>query len=117
MLCDVGHMRRNRLNEVVLILGMAAVTFGVRYPVLALIGRMNLPPAVLRALKYVPAAVLTAIVFPAVLLRDGALALRVDNAYLVGAVIAVIVAWRTRSLLWTILIGMVVFLLWRALTG
>lgn len=105
------------MNEFVLILGMAAVTFGVRYPVLALVGRMNLPPAVLRALKYVPPAVLTAIVFPAVLLRDGELALRLDNAYLIGAVVAVAVAWRTRSLLWTIITGMVVFLLWRALFG
>lgn len=105
------------MNEVVLILGMAAVTFSVRYPVLALIGRMNLPPAVLRALKYVPVAVLTAIVFPVVLLREGEVALRLDNAYLVGAVVAIVVAWRTRSLLWTISVGMGVFLLWRALTG
>lgn len=103
------------MDEVLLIAGMMMVTFGVRYPVLALVGRMNLSPAVLRALKYVPPAVLSAIVFPAVLLRDDRLALSIDNAALVGAVVAILVAWRTRSLLWTIVIGMATFLLWQAM--
>ena len=97
-------------QEAIIILGMALVTFAVRYPVLALVGRMSLPEPVLRALKYVPPAVLTAIVVPAVLLPEGELAVRLDNAYLIGAIVAVIIAWRTRSLLWTILIGMAIFL-------
>lgn len=104
-------------NEVILILGMAIVTFGVRYPVLALVGKMELPPAVIRGLKYVPPAVLTAIVFPAVLLQDGELAIRVDNAYLIAAIASILIAWRTRNLLWTIVLGMGVFFLWRALMG
>lgn len=105
------------MNEVILIFGMMAVTFGVRYPVLALVGKMELPPAVIRALRYVPPAVLTAIVFPAVFLQDGNLAIRLDNAYLIGAIVSVLVAWRTKNLLWTILIGMGVFLAWRGLVG
>lgn len=105
------------MNEVILIVGMMAVTFGVRYPVLALVGKIELPPAVIRALRYVPPAVLTAIVFPAVFLQDGNLAIRFDNAYLIGAIVSVLVAWRTKNLLWTILIGMSVFLMWRGLVG
>lgn len=102
-------------NEVLLIIGMFAVTFGVRYPVMALVGRMNLSPRVLRALKYVPPAVLSAIVFPAVLIRDGDLAFTPKNAYLVGAIVAIAVAWYTRSLLWTIGIGMICFLMLNAM--
>jgi len=104
------------MNEVWLIFGMMLVTFGVRYPVLAIVGRIQLPEPVLRALKYVPAAVLTAIVVPAVLYPEGnQIDLRLDNAYLVASIVAVLVAWRTKNLLWTILIGMAFFLLWRGL--
>ncbi|GIL11620.1 MAG: branched-chain amino acid ABC transporter [Chloroflexota bacterium] len=105
------------MDEWLLILGMALVTFGVRYPMLAVIGRLRLPDTALRALRYVPAAVLTAIVVPAVLMPDGALELRLENAYLPGAVVAALVAWRTKNLLLTIIVGMGAFLLLRALTG
>ncbi len=104
------------LPEALLVAGMMAVTFGVRYPVLALLGRLTLPPLALRALRYVPPAVLTAISVPAVLIPDGQrLAPGIDNAYLAAAIVAVIVSWRTRSLLLTIALGMAAFFLWRLL--
>ena len=105
------------LNEVILIIGMMIVTFGVRYPVLALVGKMELPPAIIRALRYVPPAVLTAIIFPAVLIQDSQLAIRIDNAYLIAAIVSIFVSWRTKNLLWTILIGMAFFLAWRGVMG
>lgn len=104
-------------NEWVMILGMALVTFSVRYPVMAVLGHMELPPAILRALKYVPTAVLTAIILPAVLIQDGKLNIAFDNAQLIASIVAVLIAWRTQSLLWTIIGGMVAFGLWRVLTG
>jgi branched-subunit amino acid transport protein len=103
------------MNEPLLVLGMMTVTFGVRYPVLAVAGRIQLPESVMTALKYVPPAVLTAIIVPAALMPDGGLDLRPDNAYLIGAVVAVLVSWRTKNLLWTIIIGMAVFLIWHSL--
>jgi branched-subunit amino acid transport protein len=106
------------MNEAVWIAGMALVTFAVRYPVLLLVGRAPLPQAVLRALKYVPPAVLTAIVAPAVLLgADGGLHIGLDNAFLAAALAATLVAWRTRNVLLTIVIGMAVLWAWRWLTG
>lgn len=105
------------MDEWLLILGMALVTFGVRYPMLAVIGRLRLPDTVLRALRYVPAAVLTAIVVPAVLMPDGAPDLRLENAYLSGSIVAALVAWRTKNLLLTIVVGMGAFLLLRALSA
>lgn len=106
------------MNELLLIAGMTLVTFGVRYPVLVLVGKVPLPPAVLRALKFVPPAVLTAIIAPAVLFpRSAQLELGIANEYLVAAIIAALVAWRTRNVLLTILIGMPALLLWRWLMG
>lgn len=105
------------MNEVLLVLGMALVTFAVRYPPLALVGRLELPERVIRALRYVPVAVLTAIIVPAVLMPQGELDLRLENAYLIAGLTAVLVSWRTKNLLLTIVIGMGVFLVWRAVMG
>ncbi len=101
------------MNELLLVAGMMAVTFGVRWPVLTLVGRLSLPQPVLDAMKFIPPAVLTAIIAPALLMPNGALDLSLDNAYLIAGIVSALIAWRTRNLLATILIGMVVFLGWR----
>jgi branched-subunit amino acid transport protein len=102
------------MNEFLLITGMTLVTFGVRYPILALFGRIPLPETILGALKYVPPAVLISLILPAMLLPDGqTLFISPSNAYLVSGIAAfIIAAWR-KNLLWTFVGGMVVFLLWR----
>jgi branched-subunit amino acid transport protein len=99
--------------EMWMIAGMMLVTFGVRYPVLLLVSRTTLPARVLEALKFIPTAVLTAIVVPAVLMPAGALEVSLANAYLVAGVVSALIAWRTRNLLLTIVAGMSFFLLWR----
>ncbi|HXH03606.1 MAG TPA: AzlD domain-containing protein [Candidatus Competibacteraceae bacterium] len=106
------------MNEFGLIAGMALVTFLIRYPLLALSGRIRLPEGWLRVLRYVPPAVLAAIVAPAVLLGDdGGLALGADNARLAGAVAALAVGVWRGSLLATIVAGMGVFLVWSWVWG
>lgn len=101
------------MDEVLMIFGMMLVTFGVRYPVLALVGRMQLPDVVVRGLRYVPPVVLTAISVPAVLMPNGVIAVSPTNAYLAAGIFAVLIAWRTKNLLATIVLGMAIFLLWR----
>jgi branched-subunit amino acid transport protein len=99
--------------EIWLIAGMVIVTFGVRYPVLALVSKMALPPRMLEALKFIPPAVLMAIIAPAVLQPQGQLDLSFGNAYLYAALAAALIAWRTKNLLLTIVLGMAIFLGWR----
>lgn len=96
-----------------MIAGMVLATFGVRYPVLALVGRVSLPEPLVDAMKFIPPAVLTAIIVPAVLMPDGVLALSYTNAYLVAGIVAALVAWRTNNLLLTITIGMATLWMWR----
>ncbi len=102
-------------EEIILIFGMMLVTFGVRYPVLAILGRITMPERVQNALRYVPVAVLMAIIAPAMLMPQGNVEFSMDNAYLVAGIIAIVIAWRTKSLLWTIVLSMMLFLLWRSL--
>jgi branched-subunit amino acid transport protein len=105
------------MDEFLLILGMMLVTFSARYPVMAMVGRIDLPERVLRALRYVPVAVLTAITIPELFIREGQFAITIANAYLVGGIVSIVIAWRFRNLLLTIIVGMGTFLLWRAIFG
>lgn len=105
----------NPTNELWLVLGMALVTFAIRYPVLAILGRVTLPERVMRALRYVPTAVLSAIILPGLVAPNEMIALSPSNAYLVAGVFSIAVATFTRKLLPTIIAGMVFFLMWRTL--
>lgn len=102
-------------TELIMILGMVAVTFGVRYAPLLVAGRVEMPRRVFKALRYVPVAVLTAISVPAALMPQGDLDLSLNNAYWIASLAAVWIAWRTQNLLYTIVGGMALFLAWRAL--
>ncbi|MEM6282404.1 MAG: AzlD domain-containing protein [Chloroflexota bacterium] len=105
------------MEELWLILGMTAVTFGVRYPSLALVGRMQLSDGVIRALRYVPVAVLTAIIVPYMLFRDEVFVISYTNSYLVAGIVAALVSWRSKNLLLTIGAGLVFFFAYRMLLG
>jgi len=100
-------------SEILLVAGMALVTFLVRYPVLALVSRITLPQVMLDGMKFIPPAVLAAIIAPAMFMPDGALDLHLSNAYLVAGIAAGLIAWRARNLLTTIVLGMTIFLFWR----
>jgi branched-subunit amino acid transport protein len=96
------------------ITGMALVTFSIRYLLLPLSGRIHFSDRMLRALSYVPPAVLTAIIVPAALLPDGRhLQLTWRNPYLVGAVLTAAIGWLCKNMLVTILGGMAVFAGWQ----
>jgi len=103
------------MNEVWLLAGMALATMATRIPVLVALSRRKLPEGVERALRYVPPAVLAAIILPIVVLREGQLHLAADNASLGASLASVLIAWRTKNLLLTIVLGMAVFLLLRAI--
>ncbi len=95
------------MAEIWLTIVLAGVlTFLTRLSFIYLLGRWQPPAWVVRALRFVPPAVLTAIIFPQVLMPQGSLFVAVDNLRLWAAVVAVLVAWRTRSVLLTIAAGM-----------
>ena len=83
------------------------ITYAFRLSFILLLGRIQLSPLVQRALRFVPPAALTAIIFPELLIRDGELAIGPNNPRLLAGLFAIIVAWRTKSILWTIVVGMV----------
>jgi len=89
-----------------LIIGMGVITYTLRLSMIVLLGRVQLPPAVLRALRYVPAAVFSALIAPALVRPAGPLWISAANPYLLAGVLAALVAWRSQNMVLTIVLGM-----------
>ena len=96
-------------TELLLILGMGLVTFGIRYVLLAIAHRVELPEILKESLNYIAPAVLTAITVPAVLMPTGEIHLSFENPYLISAVLAVLAGLISKNLLVTILVGLIGF--------
>ncbi len=82
------------------------LTYATRLSFIALAGRWQPPVWFLRALRFVPPAVLSAIILPEMLVRDGQPFLSPANPRLWAGLLAMLIAWRTRNTLLTILAGM-----------
>ena len=89
---------------VMLISGL--LTFLIRLSFIWLLARVAVPRLLQNSLRFVPPAVLSVIVFQELLLHGGKLAVSLDNTRLLAGLLAILVAWRTRSPLFTILSGM-----------
>lgn len=94
------------MNAWLTIAGMAAATLALRASFLLLPERVALPGALRAALRFVPAAVLTAIWAPELLLQKGVLVVAPENARLLAGGAAIAVAWRWRLTFVTILVGL-----------
>ena len=89
-----------------LILGLALISFLPRAAFIMLFARWPVPAPLQRALRYVPAAVFSAILVPGLVLSEGAVHIGLDNPRLLAGVLAGAIAWRTRNTLITIVTGM-----------
>jgi len=94
----------------VMLLG-GLITFGMRFSLIYLFGRFQVPETMRRALHYVPPAVLSAIIFPELFLRNGSLDISRDNTRMLAGLAAMLVAWFSKNTLITIIAGMVVLFL------
>lgn len=85
---------------------MAVVTYLPRLlPTLFLSGR-NLRPLLIAWLRLVPPAVLAAMLAPSLLVREGQIDLGFDNLFFWAALVAFPVAWKSKSLFATVVVGM-----------
>jgi branched-subunit amino acid transport protein len=88
------------------LLGMGLITYGIRLSMILLLGQVRISEGWQRALRLVPPAVLSAIIFPELLQPAGSLDISLGNARLLAGIIAAVVAWRTKNALLTIGVGM-----------
>ena len=100
-------MRTTPLALGLLIVGMGIVTYAIRLSPILLLGRVNVSPLVQRALRFVPPAVLSALIFPELLLPGGMPMFSFGNPRLLAGVLAGVVAWKSKNVLLAIAVGMV----------
>jgi branched-subunit amino acid transport protein len=105
-------MEREAMSEFwVVMIAVGLLTFATRLSFVLLLERWQ-PPEIIRCgLRYVPVAVLTAIIIPEMLITNGNINLTLFNPRLIAGLVAILVAWKTRSALWTIALGMLVYAL------
>ena len=98
------------MNLWVAIFGMGIITYAIRLVPIWLLERVTIGDSWRQALRYVPAAVLSAIILPEVVMPGGVLDLTLGNARFFAGLLAILIAWRTKNILWTLAVGMI--LLW-----
>ena len=94
----------NNIWLVIIVGGL--ITFGMRFSLIYLFGKFEVPETMRKALHYVPPAVLSAIIFPELLIRNGTFDVSLVNTRLLAGLIAIVTAWFSRNTLITILVGM-----------
>lgn len=101
------------LENILIFAGMALVTYMTRFTLIGALGR-DLPEGVVRWLRFIPLAVLSALITPAIFAPTGKLELGLPVLALLGGAF---IAWRTRNVFYTILAGLAIFWLMRLIIG
>ncbi len=82
------------------------LTFGIRLSFIVILDRWQPPNLIERSLRFVPVAVLSAIIAPELILHSGTADFTFENLRLIAGVVSIIVAWQTKNIIWTIVVGM-----------
>ncbi|MES1924894.1 AzlD domain-containing protein [Salinisphaera sp. T31B1] len=95
----------NDIRLWLVLIGGGLITFGLRCSFIALVDHLTLGPRVRQALRYVPVAVFSAMACPPVVVQAGVWA-GPASPRVWAAMVAVLVAWRSRNVLYTVGAGM-----------
>ncbi|MCK4450099.1 MAG: AzlD domain-containing protein [Anaerolineae bacterium] len=90
------------------ILGMALVTYIPRLLPVWLLSSKSLSPLAVAWLRYVPVAVLAAMLLPSIVVQDNQINLGLGNLFFWAAFPTLLVAWKKRNLFGSVVVGMVV---------
>ena len=96
------------MTNVGIIFAIGIGTYLLRLSFIGIVGDRVMPEWALVPLRFVAPAVLAALIAPAVLLKDGALDLSpASNPRAIAALVALLLAWKTRSVPLVIAAGLI----------
>ncbi len=99
------------------IVGMAAVTYFPRMLPLVVLSKIEIPPVVLRWLGFIPVAVLSSLLAPELLVTGQRFDVSLSNHYLLAALPCFLVAYKTKNLFYTVFTGMACLVILTRLWG
>jgi len=94
------------MSSWLIVIAVGLGTYLTRLSFVGILGDRDIPAYVERPLRLVAPAVIAAIAVPEVVAPTGSVDFGLDNLRLFAGLIAVGVAWKTRSMGWTIGVGM-----------
>lgn len=100
-----------------IVLALTIGNYLFRLSFIAIFGQRAIPPLLERLLRFVPVAVLPALIVPALVFQKGILHVGLENPRLIAGLLAAIVAWKTENMLATIGVGMGTLWILQALLG
>ena len=95
----------NTQRLIFIFLGMMFVTYIPRLLPLFALSQVRLPDRLMSWLSYLPAAILSALIFPGALMRDGAIDPGFSNPSIWALAVSFAVAIKTRNLILTMVLG------------
>jgi len=103
-------------NYIYLIFGMGLVTYLPRMLPATILSKRKIPDLFVEFLSYVPTAVLAALFFPGVLIVENKLNIGISNPLFIAALLTFPVAYKTKNMFATVLLGMGFLILYNYLT-
>ena len=101
---------------IIMIIG-GLLTFATRLSFIFLLDRIKVPDWFRRGLRFVPVAVLSAIILPDLTSPTGTLFLNWRNPQLLAGIVAILVAWKTKNVILTILAGIATLVVFLVMLG
>ncbi len=98
-----------KTDYLLLVLGMGIVTYLARWVPLIFLSRRSLPEGLRQWLDFIPAAVLSALILPALVTAGEPRHLTFFQPALLVSIHTLIFAWKSRSLAGTVGVGMALF--------
>lgn len=95
----------NNERLILIFLGMGLVTYLPRLLPLFALSQVRLPERLLAWLSYLPAAILSALIFPGALMRGGVMDPGLGNPSIWALAASFAVAMKTRNLILTMIVG------------
>ena len=83
------------------------LTYITRMTMIALVSRDMLGDRIKAVLTYVPSAVFSAIIFPAIFINDYGTFIEMNDPKIFGAIVAIVVGYFSRNVIATILSGLI----------
>jgi len=105
------------MNIWIIMLIAGLLTFTTRLSFIFLLDRIKVPDWFRRGLRFVPVAVLSAIIVPELTSPNGTLLISWHNPQLLAGLVAILVAWRTKNVLLTIAAGMAALIVFQVVLG
>lgn len=96
----------NRETIWTIILGGMVITYALRSSFLVFLGKESIPLWLFRSLRFTPAVVLAALIAQLVVKNGNVIQISFQNTKVLAAMLAILVAWKTKNTIITLVAGM-----------